>query len=53
VGLDPALVFGLIRQESRFMRRALGRRRQRPDAGDAGHRRWTARKIGLALPPGA
>ena len=38
-GLDPAYVYGLIRQESRFVIDARSqRRRLGPDAGDAGHR---------------
>ena len=36
ISLDPAYVYGLIRQESRFVMNARSRRRLRPDAGDAG-----------------
>ncbi len=52
-GLDPAFVFGLIRQETRFMTTL------RSSAGASGlmqlmpaTARWTARKIGLDLRPG-
>ncbi len=52
-GLDPAYVFGLIRQETRFMATL------RSSAGASGlmqlmpaTARWTARKIGLDLRPG-
>ena len=39
IGLDPAYVYGLIRQESRFIMDARSqRRRLGADAGDAGHR---------------
>ena len=39
IGLDPAYVYGLIRQESRFVMDARSqRRRERPDADHAGHR---------------
>jgi soluble lytic murein transglycosylase len=41
-------VYGLIRQESRFIRRPFRRRRLRPDAGDAVHRQVGGGKIGLA-----
>ena len=51
-GLDPALVFGLIRQETRFMATL------RSSAGASGlmqlmpaTARWTARKIGLDFQP--
>jgi soluble lytic murein transglycosylase len=51
-GLEPALVFGLIRQESRFVVQA------RSHVGASGlmqvmppTARWTARRIGLELPP--
>jgi soluble lytic murein transglycosylase len=50
IGLDPAYVYGLIRQESRFMTDA------RSNVGASGlmqvmpaTARWTARKIGLAF----
>ncbi len=52
IGLDPAYVFGLIRQESRFIIDA------RSGAGASGlmqlmpaTARWTAKKIGLAYSP--
>jgi soluble lytic murein transglycosylase len=52
LGLDPAYVYGLIRQESRFVMDA------RSGVGAAGlmqvmpgTARWTARKIGLAYSP--
>ena len=52
-GLDPAFVFGLIRQETRFMATL------RSSAGASGlmqlmpaTARWTARKIGLDFQPG-
>ena len=39
IGLDPAYVYGLIRQESRFIMDARsGVGASRPDAADAGHR---------------
>ena len=39
IGLDPAYVYGLIRQESRFIMDARSRRRRLgPDADHAGHR---------------
>ena len=54
IGLDPAFVYGLIRQESRFIVDA------RSGVGAAGlmqlmpaTARWTAKKIGLAYTPGA
>ncbi len=54
IGLDPAFVYGLIRQESRFIADA------RSGVGAAGlmqlmpaTARWTAKKIGLAYTPGA
>ena len=54
IGLDPAYVYGLIRQESRFMMDA------RSSVGASGlmqlmpaTARWTAKKIGLAYPPDA
>jgi soluble lytic murein transglycosylase len=54
IGLDPAFVYGLIRQESRFVMDA------RSGAGASGlmqlmpaTARWTAKKIGLAYTPGA
>jgi soluble lytic murein transglycosylase len=52
VGLDPALVFGLIRQESRFVAEirssagALGLMQLMPATA-----RWTARKVGLEFRP--
>ena len=52
IGLDPAYVYGLIRQESRFIVDA------RSSAGASGlmqimpaTARWTAKKIGLAFTP--
>ena len=52
IGLDPAYVYGLIRQESRFIMDA------RSSVGASGlmqvmpaTARWTAKKIGLAVPP--
>ncbi len=54
IGLDPAFVYGLIRQESRFIADA------RSGVGAAGlmqlmpsTARWTAKKIGLPYAPGA
>ena len=54
IGLDPAFVYGLIRQESRFIADA------RSGVGAAGlmqlmpaTARWTAKKIGLPYTPGA
>jgi soluble lytic murein transglycosylase len=54
IGLDPAYVYGLIRQESRFVLDA------RSHVGASGlmqlmpaTARWTARKIGLAFTPEA
>jgi soluble lytic murein transglycosylase len=54
IGLDPAYVYGLIRQESRFILDA------RSHVGASGlmqlmpaTARWTARKIGLAFAPEA
>ncbi len=54
IDLDPAFVYGLIRQESRFIADA------RSGVGAAGlmqlmpaTARWTARKIGLPYTPGA
>jgi soluble lytic murein transglycosylase len=48
INLDPAYVYGLIRQESRFIMDARStRRRVRPDAGDAGHRALDRASIGL------
>jgi soluble lytic murein transglycosylase len=54
IGLDPAYVYGLIRQESRFVMDA------RSGAGASGlmqlmpsTARWTAKKIGVAYAPGA
>jgi soluble lytic murein transglycosylase len=54
IGLDPAYVYGLIRQESRFVMDA------RSGAGASGlmqlmpaTARWTAKKLGLAYNPGA
>jgi hypothetical protein len=53
-GLDPADVYGLIRQESRFISdAAFGRRRLRPDAGDAGHRTLDGAQDRPGLQPGA
>jgi hypothetical protein len=47
-GLDPAYVYGLIRQESRFIMDARSqRRRLGPHAGDARHRTLDGQKIGL------
>ena len=53
LGLDPAYVYGLIRQESRFVMDA------RSSVGASGlmqimpaTARWTARKIGLPFTPG-
>ena len=53
IGLDPAYVYGLIRQESRFIMDA------RSGAGASGlmqimpaTARWTAKKIGLSYHPG-
>ncbi|MFM1856816.1 MAG: hypothetical protein RLZ83_2125 [Pseudomonadota bacterium] len=52
IGLDPATVYGLIRQESRFIMDA------RSSAGASGlmqlmpaTARWTARKLGMAYSP--
>ena len=52
IGLDPAIVYGLIRQESRFILDA------RSHAGASGlmqlmpaTARWTARKLGMAYSP--
>ena len=54
IGLDPAFVYGLIRQESRFISDA------RSGVGAAGlmqlmpaTAKWTAKKIGLPYTPGA
>ncbi|MEO7116872.1 MAG: transglycosylase SLT domain-containing protein [Caldimonas sp.] len=54
IGLDPAFVYGLIRQESRFIADA------RSGVGAAGlmqlmpsTARWTAKKIGMPYTPGA
>ena len=54
IGLDPAFVYGLIRQESRFVADA------RSGVGAAGlmqlmpaTARWTAKKIGVPYTPGA
>jgi len=54
IGLDPAYVYGLIRQESRFITDA------RSHVGASGlmqlmpaTARWTARKVGLAYTPDA
>ena len=54
IGLDPAFVYGLIRQESRFIADA------RSGVGASGlmqlmpsTARWTAKKIGLPYTPGA
>jgi soluble lytic murein transglycosylase len=53
IGLDPALMYGLIRQESRFITDA------RSHVGASGlmqlmpaTARWTARKVGLPFTPG-
>ncbi|MEP6875462.1 MAG: transglycosylase SLT domain-containing protein [Burkholderiales bacterium] len=53
IGLDPAYVYGLIRQESRFITTAQS------EVGAAGlmqvmpaTAKWTARKIGLPFTPG-
>jgi soluble lytic murein transglycosylase len=47
----PGLRVGLIRQESRFIGDARsGVGASGPDAVDAGHRRWTARKVGPGFP---
>jgi soluble lytic murein transglycosylase len=52
IGLDPAYVYGLIRQESRFIMDARSRRRLGPDAADAGHREVDGAQDRPRLPAG-